>query len=103
MKDLLILAIMATTPTDTIPAGVGEIVYMEQGDPMPYDSGFALSYRQYEVFYLQGMLGNAISKSDPKPAPVVNVVIEQPKKRKRLGWLWGVLGVGAGFGLSKVL
>lgn len=74
-----------------------------KGEPMPYDSGVAVDYIQYQFIArqdifsaLQGRLGNAL-----KPVPKIVYVDKIVRKKgdgKKSTWFLG--GAGAGIGLT---
>ena len=84
--------------TDTLPSPVGEVVFRVKNEPMPYDSGFAVSYRQFSLWYYRGDIEHSVIRSTP---PETIDVYIRPSEQKGMNKAFGVLaGLGVLIGLA---
>ncbi len=86
------------------------IKYLYKDQPMPFDSGVAMSEKQYMYFFKQNMYSGLKTGMDQALTPVPKVVYittEVKKKKKGGGFWWFLLGTlpgaAGGYFLSKQL
>jgi hypothetical protein len=79
--------------------------YLYKGEPMPFDSGVAVSHAQYVYLFTQSIFTGLDAKYQNAEKPVPKIVyVDREKRRKGDGkiWVWLLAGlaggVAAGFG-----